>query len=110
MKSVKNKKKHVSRWKKIIVIEKDESNVFELNEKGRLLTSFSKQKYRNIKNCFENFIIHSTESKKNEAEHQQQIIKKNSFTFTFNFNNDEFEKDSNLFDEFNLTNCLESFL
>lgn len=107
MKSMQSKKKHVSRWRKIIVKDKDESNIFELNESGSLLTSFSKQKYRNIKNCFENFITRSIECKKNEAE---QLQSKNNFSFNFIFNYDEYENDSNLFDEFDFTNFFETFL
>lgn len=70
------KQPHKSRWKVITVLDNDMINNYKLNEKGRLSTSFEKQKYRKISKYYKmlessiekpqntNLLLHPDENKK----------------------------------------------
>ena len=70
MKSIKKKSQHKSNWKTIFVIENDDLSIYELNDKGRLSDCFSKQKYRNIRFCYEKLILDSIKKQKKKKQSQ----------------------------------------
>lgn len=107
-KSMKKKPEHKSNWKNIYVIENDDLTIYQLNDKGRLLDCFSKQKYRNIRFCYEKLILDMIKKQKMKKQSQpdQKFSKEVEELFTNSL--DENEDEMNLLDELDAFNYFES--
>lgn len=108
MKSIKKKSQHKSNWKTIFVIENDDLSIYELNDKGRLSDCFSKQKYRNIRFCYEKLILDSIKKQKKKKQSQPDQKFSKEVEALFNISLDENEDEMNLLDELDSFNYFES--